>query len=149
MKRTLTALFLTALAATPSMAADLSTPQGALQALEHAYLAQDIEAAVAAKNFQYEGRAMLEHLKSMPNPEPDLVQKAAHVLELAFRKQIQDQGFPQFADLRSRIVATKQLAPDLVEITEEFVFPDGYVSQEAVYAAKSGDHWGVVVLPSK
>ena len=131
------------------MATDFSTPQAALQALEQAYVAQDIEAAVEAKNFQYEGRAMLSNLKSMPNPEPDLVQEAAHVLELAFRKQMKDQGFPQIAELRARVIATKQLTPDLAEITEEFVFPDGYVSQETVHVAKSGDRWGVVVLPSK
>src|SRR6476620_1933456 len=118
------------------MAADLSTPQAALQTLEQAYAAQDIEAAVEAKNFQYEGRAMLSNLKSMPNPEPNLVREAAHVLELAFRKQMKDQGFPQFAYLRSRIIATKLLAPDLAEITEEFVFSDGYVSRETVHVAK-------------
>jgi len=131
------------------MAADFSTPAGALLALEQAYLVGDIEAAVAAKNFQYEGYAMLANLKSMPNPDPDLVKEAAHVLELSFRKHMKEKGFPKMANLRSRVAATKQLAPDLVEITEEFTYPDGFVSQETVHAAKSGDSWGIVTLPSK
>lgn len=133
----------------PLMAADFSTPQGALQALERAYLTHDIEAAVAAKNFPYEAKAMLSDLKNVPKPEPDLIQKTAEVLELSFRKHIKENGFPKMTGIRSRVVATKQLTPDLVELTEEFVFPDNYISHETVYAAKSGEHWGLVILPGK
>ena len=139
---------LSLLVARPLMAADYSTPQGALLALEHAYVAQDIEAAVAAKNFTFEGAAMLRNLKSIPDPDPELIQEAAKVLELSFRKHMDTNGFPQFGELKCRVTGTKQLAPDLVELTEECVFPDGYVAQELVHAAKTGDRWGVVVLPA-
>lgn len=131
------------------MAADLSTPQKALLALEQAYRDRDIEAAVAAKNFRYEATAMLENLKSVRNPEPNLVQQAAHVLELAFRQDINENGFPPMAGVNSRILETKQLAPDLVEITEELTYSDGYVSRETVNVARSGLRWGIVILPPK
>jgi hypothetical protein len=129
------------------MAADYSTPEGALLALENAYIAQDIEAAVAAKNFPYEGEQMLRNLKSIPDPDADLIQEAAKVLELSFRRHLEIKGFPQFAELKCRVTASKQLASDLVELTEECVFPDGYVSIETIHAAMTGQRWGIVVLP--
>jgi len=131
------------------MAADFSTPQAALLSLEAAYDAKDIEGAVAAKNFRYEARAMLINLKSIKNPDAELVQKTAEVLELSFRKHMKEKGFPNMSDRRTKILEVKHLAPDLAELTEETTFSDGFVMKETVHAAKSGDRWGVVILPGK
>jgi len=128
------------------MAADYSTPEGALQSLEQAYIAHDIEAAVAAKNFQYEGKEMLSNLQ-IPDLDAGLIGEAAKVLELSFRKHLKDDGFPQFVGLKCRVVGKKDLAPDLVELSEECVHPDGSVSKEVLHAARTDSRWGIVVLP--
>lgn len=132
-----------------AMAADLSTPRCALQALEQAYRSHDIGAAVAAKNFTYEARAMLRNLKGTPNPDAALVREAAHALELSFREHLKDDGFPDMDGVHTKVVSTKLLAPDLVEMAEQVTYPDGYVSREIVYAALSGNRWGMVNLPEK
>lgn len=149
MKLRVITFLLGALLSRPSVAADFSTPEGALRALESACIAGDIEAAVAAKNILYEAKAMLVSIQGVAEPDPDLVIQTAEILELAFRKEMKEVGFPKFAGLKLRIISTRELAPGLAEITEEITFPDGYVSQETINAARSGEHWGIVVLPKK
>jgi hypothetical protein len=143
------ALLLLGIAAAPVMAADFSTPQGALRALEQAQRSHNIEAAVAAKNFQYEAYAMLANLKSMPRPEAAHVQEAAHVLELAYRDEIKKDGFPNMEGVRTQVVSTKHLSPTLVEMDEQVAYPDGYISHEIIYAVLSNKRWGIVNLPNK
>lgn len=137
------------MAAAPVMAADFSTPQGALQALEEAQRSHSIDAAVAAKDFQYEAYAMLANLKNTPRPEPSLVQEAAHVLELAYRNEIKKHGFLNMEGVHTRVVSTTHLSRTLVEMDEQVTYPDGYVSHETICAVLSGERWGVVNLPNK
>src|SRR5215469_16168159 len=112
------------------MLQDLSTPEAALAALEDAYNRKDIEAAVATKDFAREAREMLISLKGLPHPlDDDLVKQTADVLELAFRKQMEVQGFPNFTDLHCKVVSKKELREDLVELVEECLFPDGKKSR--------------------
>jgi hypothetical protein len=51
------------------MATDYSTPEGALQALEAAYFHEDLEAAVAAKDFSYQARAMFHATNHRNDPD--------------------------------------------------------------------------------
>jgi hypothetical protein len=130
-----------------SMQSDFSTPEAALAALEDAYNRKDIEAAVAAKDFTFEAREMLTRLKNIPQPpEGDLVRQAAGALELAFRKQMEVEGFPDFTELRCKVVSKKQLSDGLVELVEECVFPDGGKSRQTMHASKNDGGWHIVVL---
>lgn len=130
-----------------SMAADLSSPEGALKALEDAYARKDIEAAVAAKDFKFEAREMLKALKNLGNPDEDLIKQTAEVLELGFRKQMKTEGFPAFADLKCKVVQKKYIRDGLVEMVEECIFPDGGKSTDTLHAAKSASGWRIVILP--
>jgi hypothetical protein len=130
-----------------SMAADFTSPEGALRALEEAYVRKDIEAAVAAKDFQFEARAMLNALKIPGNPDDALIQQTAETLELAFRKQMETQGFPPFADLQCKVAQKKQLRDGLVEMVSECTFPDGRKSTDTLHAARSTHGWRIVILP--
>lgn len=128
-------------------AADYSSAEAALRALETAYMHEDLEAAVAAKDFDYEARAMLQSRKPLENPDVALVKQTAEVLELAFRKQIKLEGFPDFRSLACSIVKKTALQPDLVELVEECVSTNGDKSRDILHAAKTARGWRVVVLP--
>ena len=130
-----------------AMAAGSTTPEGALRDLENAYVRKDLEAAVAAKDFNFEARAMLKALRNIGDPDQAIVKQAAEVLELGFRRQMQTSGLPAFADLRCRVVSKKALSLELVEMVEECIFPDGGRSTDTVHAAKSSSGWRIVVLP--
>jgi hypothetical protein len=141
------AITLTLLTATMVMADNFSTPENALRALEDAYVRKDIDAAVAAKDFQFEARAMLSSMKSHGSPDEALVKQTAEVLELAFRKQIKEQGFPDFASLRCKVTQQRQVRDGLVEMVEECVYPDGGKSSDKLHAARSSAGWRIVILP--
>jgi hypothetical protein len=132
------------------MTADLSTPELALAALEDAYARRDLDAAVAAKDFKFEARAMLLSLPNLTEGVDDaLVSQAADVLELAFRQQIQVNGFPDFGNLTCRVISKRALREDLFELIEECVFPDGGRSRQTLHAAQNARGWHIVILPTQ
>jgi hypothetical protein len=125
--------------------ANYATPEEALQGLEDAYRRKDIEAAVAAKDFTIEARLML---KKMPaeTVDDEIVAKTAEVLELSFRKEIADNGFPNFEGITCVVVNKAERRPDLLALSEECTFPDGGKSNQVLLAAKTDRGWKVVGL---
>jgi hypothetical protein len=79
-----------------------ASPEEALSALEQAYRDGDVDAAVRAKNFAYEGAAMIQKIGGIS--DPDLAVQAAEVLELSYRKHARDDGLPDLTALRLRSV---------------------------------------------
>jgi hypothetical protein len=130
------------------MAPDFSTPEKALLALESAYHAKDVNAAVEAKDFRFEAQEMLLSLNIPQPPDDALIKQAAEVLELAFRKQIDQNGFPDFTQLSCRVISKKDLRDDLVELVEECIFPDGGKSAQTLHAGKNESGWHIVILSS-
>ncbi len=128
------------------MAIDLTTPENALKSLEDAYRHKDIDAAVAAKDFHFEAAEMLRSLKNFSNADDKLIQEAAEVLELAFRKQMKNSGFPDFSQFQCSVVKRTQIRPNLVEMVEECIFPDRGKSTNTLHAFKSDHGWRIVIL---
>lgn len=128
------------------MTADFSTPEGALQSLEAAYAARDIEAAVAARHFGYEAVVILRDIRGIPDPTPDLVQQTARNLETAFRRQVEADGFPDTVRTRRTLISSDVMREDLVALVQECTFPDGSVAKETTFAVKTNGRWGIVEL---
>ena len=129
--------------------ADFSTPERALASLEDAYVRKDIDGAIAAKDFNFEAREMLLILSDVAEQMDDaMVEQTAQVLELAFRSQIEEEGFPDFQNVRCRVTDKKDLREDLVELVEECVLPDGSGSKQVLHAVRNQTGWHIVVLPS-
>ncbi len=129
------------------MKVNLSTPENALHSLETAYVYKDIEGAVAAKDFSFEAKQLLLNLKNLANADEALINQTAEVLELAFRKEIETRGFPDFASLKCTILEKKEIRPGLMEMVEECTFLHGGKSRDKVHAVKSVIGWRIVVLP--
>jgi len=127
--------------------ADFSTPAAALAALEDAYNRKDIVTAVSAKDFLFEGREMLLTINPAVPPDEETIKLTAGVLKLAFTKEIERNGFPDFGNLRCRVISENQLREGLVELVEECIFPDGGRSREMLHAARNTTGWHIVVLP--
>jgi hypothetical protein len=133
---------------TSAFAVDLTTPQNAIRSLEAAYHNKDIEAAIAAKDFQEEARQILLRTE---NPESakdaELVMETAGVLELAFRKEVEVSGFPDFADLKCLLSAPEDVTTNMVRVIECCTYPDGSTSVEDLYVFNSAQGWRVVLIP--
>jgi hypothetical protein len=126
---------------------DTSTPEGVILLTEDAYRRGDLEAVIALKNFQAEAFYMLTvqmgnkfEISSMGD---DLVQKTAEVLELAFRKEMQESGLPDFSDLESSFPKKKDLGNGYWAVTEICKFPDGGHSEEMLLVFFNGTEYGL------
>ncbi len=129
-----------------AFAADFTTPENAIRSLEAAYINKDIEAAVAAKDFMEEARLMLLGIDPDFSKDNELIRKTAEVLELSFRKEIKEGGFPDFGELQCSLGKPENVTPTLVKVTERCVFPDGGMSAEDLHVFNGPEGWRVVVV---
>ncbi len=84
----------------PAGAANFDTPEAAVQSLESAYVSKDIDAVVAAKDFDAEAHFILYKSDPALAADTQVVNQAARVLERSFRVQIQSRGFPQYEKIQ-------------------------------------------------
>lgn len=126
---------------------DLSTPEAAVLSLEEAYRAKDLEAAVKCKDFRTEAVLMLE--KTMPQfaSDEEIVKETTEVLELAFRAEMKQKGFPDFRNVTSTFSNKKSFRDrsDIVELTETCVH-GGSATTSQVVLAKTEPGWRMVVI---
>ena len=126
------------------VAACLASPEEALTKLEDAYRAGDIEAAVAAKDFQTEGHLMLMDMNPELADDVELIAQTAEILELAFRKEIAESGFPNFDGIECSVVSQEDVSRGLVIAEEKCVFPDGGHSLQKILISNTNGSWRVV-----
>ena len=132
-----------------SFAASFSTPENAIKTLEAAYIKKDLEAAVAARDFLNEAKLMLKNINPELANDPEILKQTTEVLELAFRKEMKEAGFPDFTNLKCSLGKAQNVSPSLVKLTETCIFPDGGTSTEDVHVFKSEKGWRVINVPRK
>lgn len=121
---------------------DFNTPEGAILSLEKAYNDQNLDAALACKDFYEEAKMMLSKLSIETDEE--MIANTAEVLELSFINHIQEHGFPNFSDLQHAFPIREKIDDTHYTITEVCWFPDGGVSVEKLNTYKSASGWKVL-----
>jgi hypothetical protein len=120
------------------------TPEGAVLMLEAAYRAKDIEAAVACKDFDGEAKVMLRGKALEMSGDPEIVRRTAEVLELAYRTELAQTGFPNLEGVTSRFRDRYEDLPDLATIREECTYPDGTTSRQRINVRRTDAGWRVL-----
>ncbi len=136
-------------AVSQSISHDLTTPEGAILSLEDAYRSKDIEAAVRCKDFTVEAKLMLQKLQQDFSDDPEILSKTVEVLELGFRSELKNSGFPDFRNVVSTFSGKKpyQGRDDIVQITEHCRHDDRTTTTNTLVVAKTADGWKVVAVP--
>jgi hypothetical protein len=134
-------------AATAANAGGFDGPEDAVLALERAYVQKNADSAVAAMDFVEEGRQMLQKINPTLANDPAMVRQAAEGRELAFRNELRTKGFPDFVRLKCSFAGKRQIAPALVELTQQCVSPDGAKSIQDLLVVKSELGWRVTLRP--
>jgi hypothetical protein len=145
--RNLLLLFVGALAMSSASAADFGGAESAVRSLETAYRNKDINAAVALRDFNEEAKLMLQKINPELSRDASILKQTSEVLELAFRKEIKDKGFPDFTNLKCSFSKQQVVNPTLVKLTETCVFPDGGKSVQDLHVFNSSGGWRVVNVP--
>ncbi len=144
---TLPRLLLALAAVSAANAGGLDVPEDAVRALEQAYIQKNADAAVAAMDFVEEGRQMLQKINPTLANDPVMIKQAAEGRELAFRNELRTKGFPDFTHLKCSFVGKTQIAPGLVELTQQCASPDGAKSTQDLLVVKSDLGWRVTLRP--
>jgi hypothetical protein len=134
-------------AASSANAAGFETPEDAVLALDLAYAQKNADSAVAVIDFVEEGRQMLQKVNPTLANDPEMIKQAAEGRELAFRTAIRANGFPDFSHLKCSFERKRQIAPGLVELTQQCFSPDGMKSLKDLLVVKSGSGWRVTLQP--
>ncbi|PWS33627.1 YegJ family protein [Pedobacter paludis] len=122
--------------------ADFSTPEGAILSLEKAYNNQDLDGAIACKDFDEEAKAMLSGMKM--DFDEEIINNTAEVLRLSFINNIEEQGFPDFTVTQSAFPEREKIDENHFIITEVCWFPDGGKSIQKLNTFKSQNGWKVI-----
>ncbi len=121
---------------------DLKTPEGAILSLENAYDRDDLDAALACKDFNEEARMMLSSMNM--DFDEEIISSTAEVLELSFINNITEHGFPKFYNLQNAFPLREKIDEDHYVITEICWFPDGGKSIQKLNTYKSASGWKVL-----
>ncbi|RYG02638.1 MAG: DUF2314 domain-containing protein, partial [Chitinophagaceae bacterium] len=124
---------------------DNTTPEGAILCLENAYDEQNIDKAVACKDFYTEAKLMLAKMPNLEGDE-DMIKQTAEVLELSFIKHANESEWPNFAELKRAFPVREKISDDYWVITEICWYPDGGKSIQKLGTSKTANGWKVVGL---
>ena len=123
------------------------SPESALHALENAYRNRDIEAAVTLKDFVSEARLMMAQLGDDKAADEEIQKSVAETLELSYRVDIQENGFPDFSKLECTVVAKELREPQMMALDEVCKDLSGnIVSRQVILASKSEVGWRIIGL---
>ena len=125
--------------------AGYDTPVAALAALEEAYRNNDIETAIAVRDFVAYARQLIAELNAADEPGyEEAVLEMAATLELAYRKDFEEAGFVDMSLVSCRIIEKAEISEDTVLLTEECKFLDnGEIVMSSFYVHKSENGWRI------
>lgn len=123
---------------------NLETPEGAILSLEEAYDNDDLEKSLACKDFHKEAEFMLKKTIQI-EIDKELIDKTAEVLKLSFIKNMTDNGFPKFKDVK-RAFKRQNLSDEQCLVTEICYYPEGGKSEQKLNTYKINDQWKVLGL---
>jgi len=127
----------------------LGSPEEAVRALEDAYARRDANAAVAARDFTEEARRMLLSMGTGLEKEADILKQTAEVLELAYRKDLKENIFRRFEDVRCAITSVVPVEDALVKVVESCTMKGAEVSKEQLHVVRTAKGWRVITIPSQ
>jgi hypothetical protein len=125
---------------------DFSTPEGAVLALEQAYRDRDIEAAVAAKDFERDAYYFLRLEFGEPGPRNANLQEWASSLERNFRNEIAESGFRDYTDVTTSFTGKEIVSDDEVVLTQHLQRPDAWMELRLV-VVRTPRGWRTVLAP--
>ncbi len=129
-----------------ALAEDLSTPESALLTLEDAYRAKDVELAVRTHDFIAEAKYILKKTLKDFAEDPKIVGMTAEDLQLSFRLEIKQEGFPDFNGAKCHVVGKETRSDRSVAMTEQCTFSNAETSNQVIVAGKTSDGWHIVTV---
>ncbi|MCR6639923.1 MAG: DUF2314 domain-containing protein [Sporocytophaga sp.] len=120
-----------------------TTPEGAILLIEEAFDEDNIEKAIACKDFHAEAELMLSKL-CKGDLGKEIVAQTAEVLKLSFIKSLQDGGMPKFKGIIRAFPKREKISENHLIVTEVCYYPDGGKSVQRLNTYKTQYGWKVL-----
>jgi hypothetical protein len=126
-----------------TIALDFTTPEGAVLMLENAYKRNDLEAAIAAKDFRQDA---FYFLGLQFGSDFGKTEKLAAALETSFRRQFAEDGFPDYSNITTTFIHQEQVSPEQIIVTQRFERAGGHRDMRLL-VVKTKRGWRCVLAP--
>ena len=124
---------------------NFSTPEGAFASLIRAYQSLDVESIVKAKDFDLDSRLFWAEL-GLPVTD-DQRSKSISAFESNFRKQIEEDGIPDYRDVTYTISGKEKVQLDFFVLTVAIRWQNGNTTELRIPTVQQGQIWKVVLSP--
>lgn len=122
-----------------------TTPEDAVTSLFRAYQSLDIESMVAAKDFGLDSRLFWEDL-GLPVTATQM-RKSIPAFESNFRKQMEEDGIPDYREATYAISGKDNLQPNFVVLTVVIRWKNGDFTELRIPTFQQDQMWKVVLAP--
>ena len=123
------------------------SPENAILALEAAYTNKDMAGILNSKDFMAEAKIILEKVAYGYNMEDaELISETAELLKLSLIRSIQENGFPNFSDVKVEFSDLSSYNDTLYYIEEKVTYPDGEYYYNKIFLTFNGFEWKVATI---
>lgn len=138
------------LMALPPVEMDFTTPEGAILCLEHTYRSQDIEAAVACRDFTTQARLWLQEQSSVSKEmQIEMLPEMTKTMERSYRETWVMHPRTGWERPQSYFVMRELYADGVVVVSEITLGPDGSLFRQRILVAETPEGWRVVTELAK
>jgi hypothetical protein len=128
----------------PPVTPDFTTPEGAILCLEATYPKQDVEAAVACRDFTTEATLWLRESGGVSEQsQQEMLPKLTKTMEKSFRESMLDKA-PGWDKARSYFLERTPYGDGLVVVSEVTVGPDRSLFRQRILTSQTAAGWRVV-----
>lgn len=120
---------------------DSTTPQGAIRLYHQGVRLRDIEAMVAAKDFEYEARQVLGRNGRDLARDAELIAVTARTLEDAFRAEWGNRTWPDLDGVQAYYSPALSIDATAVGVVEVLQYPDGRRERTMLRVVRRGSEW--------
>ncbi|TRW22375.1 hypothetical protein FMM05_17875 [Flavobacterium zepuense] len=122
------------------------TPENAILSLEKAYSDKDLENVLNSKDFKTEAKLILEQSNFKDDISAELIDETARLGKLLLIKALQENGFPDFSNLKCEFYNLQRFRDNIYVIEEKITYPDDSVHTTRIFLTVTDDVWKVAVV---
>jgi hypothetical protein len=124
-----------------------NTPEEAIISLETAYNNNDLEGIFNSKDFIEEAKLILEQTSySYDLSDKELLEATAELLQLGLTQSIQENGFPNFTNVKTELYGLEEFRKDIFVINERIIYPDNSTYETRIFLSCKNNIWKVATI---
>lgn len=123
-----------------------NSPVEAIVSLETAYTEKSLEAVLASKDFKAEALIILQQSGNYDVSDQKLIDETIKLLEFSLVKSLEENGFPNFNNVRREFSELDQVDDTLYVIEERLFYPNNELYINKIFLSCKDSVWKVAMV---